>query len=117
GILVDTALPVQQFDLGNFKIEARLAGNEKIAGGLVIKTGPEEFIVAGKALDVLFMAYNDSLHVAVDAVDAGTFSNGKWVSERRLNGDETHAGTWSGTGLKFPGEHVSIQKISLYRYK
>jgi hypothetical protein len=117
GILVDTAQPVQQVDLGNFRIEARLAGNEKVAGGLVIKTGPEEFIVAGKALDVFFMAYNDSLQVAVDAVDEGTFRNGEWVPGRRLNGDETHASTWSGTGLKLPGNAVGIQKIILYLYK
>ena len=117
GILVDSASPVQQFDMGNYKIEARLAGREKVAGGLVIKTGPEEFIVAGKALDVFFFSYNDSLHVAVDVVDEGTVENGKWIPERRLNGDETHASTWSGTGLKLPDHKVSIQKISLYRYK
>jgi hypothetical protein len=119
GILVDTILPVQQFELGNYKIEAKLGGREKpdIAGGLIINIGPQEFIVAGKALDVFFIPKDDSLRVAVDAVDEGTFKDGKWVSERRLNGDEVHTSTWSGTGLKLPSHKVSIQRISLYRYK
>jgi hypothetical protein len=50
-------------------------------------------------------------------VDEGTFKDGKWISERRLNGDETHASTSSGTGVKLPNHKVSILRISLYRYK
>jgi len=57
------------------------------------------------------------MRVAIDAVDEGTFKNELWLPERRLNGDETHANTWSGTGLKLPDKKVSIQKISLYKYK
>ncbi len=34
-----------------------------------------------------------------------------------LNGDETHASTFDGTGLKFPPDKVSIQKVTLYMYK
>jgi hypothetical protein len=57
------------------------------------------------------------MRAAVNAVDEGSFKDGKWVSERRLNGDETHASTSSGTGVKLPNNKMSIQKISLYRYK
>jgi hypothetical protein len=119
GILVDTISPVMRFELGEYTIETILGGWEKpdIAGGLIIKTGQQEFICAGKALDVFFIPRDDSMRVAVDAVDEGTFKDGKWISERRLNGDEVHASTWSGTGLRLPGHKVSIQKISLYRYK
>jgi beta-galactosidase GanA len=126
GILVDTVVPVQQFELGNYKIEVKLGGWEKpdIAGGLIINIGPQEFIVAGKSLDVFFIAKDDSLtehtgsfRVAVDAVDEGVFENGKWIPKRRLNGDEVHASTSSGTGLKLPSRKVSIQRISIYQYK
>jgi hypothetical protein len=74
-----------------------LGGSRKpgIAVGLIINTGPQEFIVADKALDVFFIPKDDSLRVAVDAVDEGTFKDGKWISERRLNGDEIHESTWS----------------------
>jgi beta-galactosidase GanA len=126
GILVDTVSPVQQFELGNYKIEARLGDREKadIAGGLIINTGPQEFIVAGRALDVLFLPKDslpavkaESFRLAVNTVDEGSFTDGKWVPERRLNGDETHASTWSGTGVKLRSDKAGIQRITLYQYK
>jgi len=119
GMLVDTVSPVQKFELGDYLIEAQLGGHQKpkIAGGLIIQTGKQEFIVAGKGLDIFFIPKDSSMRVAVDAVDDGTFKDGKWISQRRLNGDEVHASTWSGTGAKLPNYKVSIQKISLYRYK
>ena len=119
GILVDTVSPVCQFEMGDYNLEARLAGGRKLgtAGGLVIQLAPQEFIVAGRALDVFFIPKNDSLRVAVNAVDEGTFADGKWIPDRRLNGDEVHASTWSGTGVKLPDNKVSIQRISLYCYK
>ena len=119
GILVDTISPVDRFELGDYWIEAKLEGSEKptIAGGLIIQISRDEFIVAGKALDVFYIPKDTTMRIGVDAVDEGTFKSGKWVSERRLNGDEVHASTWSGTGLKLPNNKVSIQKISIYRYK
>jgi hypothetical protein len=125
GIYVNTAEPVMQFELGNYIIEARLTGGrnqnpaegQNMTGGIMIHTGPDEFIAAGKALDIFFTPEDHSMRIAVDVVDEGTFKDGKWIPVRRLNGDETHASTYSGTGLKFPGNKVSIQKVTLYRYK
>jgi hypothetical protein len=118
GILVDEKSPVQSFEFGSYTIEAKLGGDgNKVAGGLIIQTGPQEFICAGKAFDLFFLLKDKSMRVAIDAVYEGTFENGKWVAERRLNGDEVHASTWDGTGLKFPGNRPAIQKISLYHYK
>jgi hypothetical protein len=119
GILVDTLSPVQRLELGDYFIEARLAGSHgpAVAGGLIIQTGPQEFLAAGKALDIFFIPKNDSVHIGIDAVDEGTFDEGKWVGERRLNGDEVHTSTFDGTGLKLRGDAICIQKISLYSYK
>jgi hypothetical protein len=119
GMLVDTTSPTQSFELGEYTIRATLGGwdNSGIAGGLIIQLGQEEFIVAGKALDVFFVPKDSSMRVAVDAVDEGIFENGKWISQQRLNGDEVHASTWSGTGVKLPSRQISIQRISLYRYE
>ena len=117
GILVTEDSINSATDLGNFRIESRLAGNQKTGGGIVIKTGPQEFIVAGKALDVFFSTYLDSMHVGIETVNEGIFIGEKWVPLKRLNGDETHASTWSGTGLKLPDDKVSIQRVSLYLYK
>jgi hypothetical protein len=119
GILVDTLSPVQRLELGDYSIEARLAGphGPAVAGGLIIQTGPQEFIAAGKALDIFFVSRNDSVRTGVEAVDEGTFEEGKWVGERRLNGDEVHASTFDGTGLKLRNDRTCIQKISLYSYR
>jgi len=119
GILVDTVLRSMDFELGDYKIRVVLAGNRKpgVAGGLIIQTGTEEYIVAGKGFDLFFVPKDSSMRIGLDIVDDGTFKDGKFVPERRLNGDETHASTWSGTGLKLPDNKVSIQKASLYRYK
>lgn len=119
GILLDSVSPVRQLKLGDYTVEARLAGfrGPAIAGALIIQLAPQEFLIAGRAMDVFFIPQNDSLRVAVDAVDEGTYKDGKWVPLRRLNGDEVHASTWSGTGVKLPDDKISIQRISLYRYK
>src|SRR5450759_3243173 len=119
GILVDTVLRSMDFELGDYKIRAVLAGNRKpgIAAGLIIQTGPEEYIVAGKGFDLFFVSKDPSIRIGLDIVDDGTFKDGEFVPERRLNGDETHASTWSGTGLKLPDNKVSVQKVSLYWYK
>ncbi|MEI6047395.1 MAG: DUF5597 domain-containing protein [Bacteroidota bacterium] len=119
GILVDSVSPSKEFEMGEYRIKADIAEGIKpsIAGGLIIQTGQQEFIVAGRGFDLFFIPGDTLMRVALDVVDEGTFKEGNWVSERRLNGDETHASTWSGTGLKLPSQKVSIQKVSLYRYK
>jgi beta-galactosidase GanA len=137
GFYVDISAPVMQVELGNYIIEARLVigqqltgdqnvtGGKNMAGGLIIQTGPDEFIVAGKALDVFFtmkdtsknISKDNTMRIALDAVDEGTFKDGTFIPERRLNGDETHASTFSGTGLKFPENKSGIQKVKLYSYK
>ncbi len=56
GILVDKREPVQRFDCGGYLIEARLAGGaSQVAGGIIVNTGKDEFICAGKALDIFFL--------------------------------------------------------------
>ena len=119
GILLDSVCPSKTIEMGEYSIKANLAEGKKpgIAGVLIIQTDKREFIVAGKGLDLFFIPRDTSMRVALDLVDEGSFKNGSWVSERRLNGDETHASTWSGTGLKLPSQKTTIQKVTLYHYK
>jgi hypothetical protein len=119
GILADVRAPVHHFALGGYDLEAKLDINDNntLAGGLIIQTGVDEFIIAGEGFDLFFVQQSDSMGIALNTVDEGTFENGKWISERRLNGDEIHTSTYDYTGIRFPPGKVSIQKISLYRYK
>lgn len=119
GILVDSVSPEQELVLGEYNIKAVLAGggNPRIAGGIIIQTGPEEYLVAGEGLDIFFSPKDSTMRAGIDAVDEGIFENGKWIPKRRLNGDETHASTYDGTGVRLNHQNVSIQKVSLYKYK
>jgi Domain of unknown function (DUF5597)/Beta-galactosidase len=122
GILVDSSAALRNFDLGGYHIEARLSVwpvKSAIAGGIIINIGPDEFIVAGKGLDMMFTPTDkkDLSLIAIDFADEGSFKEGKWIAGRRLNGDEVHTSTWSGTGLKFSQASYSIQHVKLYRYK
>jgi hypothetical protein len=118
GVLVDTLTPSADFVLGDYKIHAELNGGKKpgIAGGIIIQTGPQEYVITGKNLDLFFLPLDSSMRSGIDAADEGVFKDGEWQPKRRLNGDETHASTYDGTGLRFT-ERINIQKVSLYKYK
>jgi beta-galactosidase GanA len=119
GVLVDTAHPSREIDLGNYRIIAKLSAdkNTVTAGGLIIHTGEDEFIVAGKSLDLFFIPADSTQRTGVLSVDEGFFKGSQWIATRRLNGDETHASTWDGTGNKLPSDKPGIQKIILYHYR
>lgn len=123
GLLVTTNEPVQSVALGDYLVEARLGGGRRgpapeSAGAIVIATGPDEFMVAGKGIDIFFKPKTpgELPNVAIDFVDEGTFQNGRWIPGRRLNGDEVHTSTFDGTGLRLNGPQPSIQRVKLYRY-
>ena len=131
GILVDNEVPYQEFEMGDYIVMADPMSSgrpataqqgqgtqqQNISGGFIIQLGKDEYVVLGRDLNVRFKPKTpgDLPYIGIDAVDEGVYKNGKWVPGRRLNGDETHCSTFSGTGLKMRG--MSIQKISLYRYK
>jgi beta-galactosidase GanA len=85
-----------------------------LSGGLVIATGPNEFVFAGTGLTVTFEVETpgDPL-VGILAADEGQFANGQWIQGRRLNGDQTH----QGRHLRLPPGRFGIQRIKLYRYR
>ncbi len=119
GILVDSINTESELKMGDWRIKAFLSVNTKprIAGGIIIKTGSDEFIIAGKGLDIFFYLDNSSMRPGIESSDEGIFKDAVWIPQRRLNGDETHASTYDGTGIRFSDQEVSIQKVSLYRYK
>ncbi len=119
GILVDSLSGEAEMEMGDYRIKAVLAvnGKPRIAGGLIIQTGNNEFVVAGKGLDIFFSLNDSSMRIGIDAADEGIFKDGQWIPERRLNGDETHASTYDGTGIRFSAQKAGIQKVVLYRYK
>ena len=84
-------------------------------GGLIIQTGPEDYLVAGQGITVTFEAIGagPSL-VGIDRAEEGVFdATGRWVPGRVLNGDQTH----QGRRLMLAPGRWQIQKVRLYRYR
>jgi beta-galactosidase GanA len=86
------------------------------AAGLVVATGPDEFVVAGSGVIFTFAADargDPAQTVGLLSVDEGSYQRGVFVVRRRLNGDETH----QGRHVRIPAGSFAIQRVKLYRYR
>lgn len=144
GIYLDSMRKTQEFQLGGYSIHAQLAtpiqtgiegysvkvGKVSAAAGLVINIAPDEFIVVGKDYRLSFNPVKPdpkNSNIDMDYLDEGTFVDGKWVTTRRLNGDEGSVGGDYGFGfaankagyIRFqrqPGDAFSILRYKMYKY-
>jgi beta-galactosidase GanA len=82
--------------------------------GMIMATGKDEFLGAGKGFRVTFTPRSVmGPQVGIAAVEEGTFEDGKWIPGRRMNGDEND----QGKNWRFDPRQVRIEKISLYRFE
>jgi hypothetical protein len=118
GVVLDGNNPAEKLNLAGYTLEFKFARHwsfaaQEYAAGIVIATGQDEFLAAGKGLTISFSANTAGpQNVGFATVDEGTFVQGRWTPGRRLNGDEI----LSGKGLRFPSDSYGIQKVKLYRY-
>lgn len=122
-----TDLSAQNFTLGSYTFDVRFkfpppistGAKEEIEmpgahGGFVIQTGPDEFLVAGTGMILLFGTTGLSDPIAgIESIEEGRFANAKWVPGRRLNGDETN----QGRQLQVPTGTFTIHRVRLYHYR
>jgi beta-galactosidase GanA len=96
-------------------VAARKEQQTATHGGLIIQTGPEDYLVAGQGMTVTFTPVGAGPPLAgIDSAWEGTFdSHGTWVPGRLLNGDQTH----QGRHLRLAPGHFQIQRLRLYRYE
>jgi hypothetical protein len=60
-----------------------------LGAGLILELGPEDFVVAGANIEVIFRAMEGPLRDRVPlTIEDGRFDGERWISTRRLNGDE-----------------------------
>ena len=143
GVYVDTTDKSQTFNINGYAVKADLgvprgipgfapAGKgAAMAGGIVFAVGPDEFIAVGKDYELTFTPLNadpQKAHIDVDYMDEGKFVNGKWITIRRLNGDEgTGGGDIGGFGIrntrvgtlrfqKNAMDDYSVVRIRFYKY-
>jgi beta-galactosidase GanA len=118
GFVLDKNHPSVDFTLNGYTLHVTLDdifGYHAESGfGLILATGPEEFLGAGKGFRVSFTARSATAQqVGIAAVDEGRFEDGKWVPGRRLNGDEDD----QGKGWRFDPRLVRTEKVTLYRFE
>ncbi|MBT1688979.1 GH35 family beta-galactosidase [Dawidia soli] len=84
------------------------------AGGLILQTAADEFVVAGTGIVVTFVSAQASNgRTGILTIEEGEYREGRWVPGRTMNGDQSH----QGRHLRFPVGECGIQKLSLYQYK
>lgn len=119
GVLDETP---RKFDLGGYSLTVTMVDPRTpketqdipAHGGLIIHTGKDEFLVAGRGVVIRFAdAAQAGYQVGIEQIIDGEFVAGKWVGGRWLNGDENGQGRY----LRLPPEKFGIQKIKVYRYK
>jgi beta-galactosidase GanA len=79
-------------------------------GGIVLQIAPDEFLVAGTGIVVVFDNIDKNFVTNIIAADEVSYPNGVEVKGRRMNGDEDH----QGRHVRFPTGEWGIQKIKLY---
>ncbi len=83
------------------------------AAALIINIADDEFIVAGLDISIRFQAQSKGpQNVELLEVDEGTLVNKRWVTRRRLNGDEID----SGSHVVLPKGTLTIQRVKLFRH-
>ena len=82
-------------------------------GVLIIQTGPEDYLIAGRGAVLTFAPLGDGPPMAgIDTAWEEVLQNGRLVRGRLLNGDETH----QGRHIRLGPDNFSVQQVRLYRY-
>jgi beta-galactosidase GanA len=82
------------------------------SGGLVLATGPDEFVVAGMAVTITFASTEPGKRAGLLSVEEGRFVSGRFENIRWLSGDQTH----QGRHVRLEPGRFQIQRVKVYRY-
>lgn len=122
-VLLDKTNAEQKFTLGNYEFTARheftlgwSKGAEQdhwtMAGGLIIQTGTQDFVIAGTGLVVTFRSLTPGQTAGIARIEEGSYLKGKWQRLRVMNGDQDH----QGRHLRIAAGEYGIQQLRLYTY-
>ena len=127
--------PEMRIKLGDYTLEVSLQRDPRtynvvpdLTGyGIFMLEGPDEFLMAGNNIQVVFTPHTPGPPIAGLAwQESGKFENGKWVRNRILGGDDSvlrydmvtvAAMNQSGSGVRLTAGERGIQKVKVYRYK
>lgn len=107
------------FEMNGYELDVTLDeifGSEAKSGyGLIISTGPNQFLGVGSGYRVAFSPRSPgAAHAGIGWIEEGSFSEDAWVPERRLNGDENDQGQfWRFAPPGIETERVRVHRTSL----
>jgi Domain of unknown function (DUF5597)/Beta-galactosidase len=116
-----SARPTRTVALGGYLFEASLARTWPArtlatddGAVLIIETAPDEFLVAGSGLSVAITRDpdTDSRVAGIASIEQVAKQNGKWITERRLNGDQSN----QGRQLMLDAHDMRVYRVKLYSY-
>ena len=125
GVLVDNVNQEMKISLGKYEFtvrhshtlgwEAEAKDEYWVPGGaIIIRTGENEFYVAGSGIVITFKDITDpDMRTGILKTEEGRFDNNKWRIIRYLNGDQTH----QGRHIRIFKKDFSILKFELYEYR
>jgi beta-galactosidase GanA len=120
GVALDRDHPTRKIHLGDYSLEVRFARTGRTdqtpdyAAAIIMVAGDSEYMIAGKGVSLSFSCeVPGCVAIGLASVEEGTVVGGRWVPERRLNGDEI----MSGTGLRLSSDAYSVQKVKVYQYR
>jgi hypothetical protein len=81
---------------------------------MILAAGPNEFYVLGSGLTVTISRDPDvdAQLAGIAGIEQGSYSGGKWVAERVLNGDQSN----QGRELSMDPHEVRVYCVTLYTY-
>jgi hypothetical protein len=101
--------PDSQPELGaGVSLDSRALPSDKRPFAIVVNTAPDEFLFIGANGDPVFAIDSGAGKVIVTSKDEGRFEDGRWVSARRINGDELFQ-----SGL--PKAKIGMLKVKVVR--
>jgi beta-galactosidase GanA len=118
GFLLDEEQPRVTRRLGGYELEITLdqvfSYHAEVGYGLIVATGPDEFVGAGGGFRVTFTPVSAGPDRAgIASVDEGEYRDGRWVAGRRLNGDEND----QGRAWRFDSRMgVRLERCRVYRF-
>lgn len=130
---LNTNQPSQDLDIGGYRVRFELRRTfwdqktvTDLGYALIVAAGDDEFYIAGADVQATFKPTTPGPAIAGLALDeAGHFEAGRWIAERRLNGDDIMLNYkltqqaelgLSGSGPRLGPDGPTIQHVKLYRY-
>lgn len=125
GVVLDKDTPRREVHLGEYTLEVAHdytwgwsggQGAERWpqAGGILLSTGPDEYVAAGNGIIVTFRPDSPGDSIAgIGNIQEGRYEGGQWVGGRWMNGDQSH----QGRHLRIPTGSFGLQRVRLYRYR